>query len=333
MIRNPRISVVMSVFNGLPYLRKAIDSILCQTFDDFEFIIVDDGSTDGSANVIRAYHDDRIVLVERQHEGFIDGINFAVEMARAELVSRMDADDISLPDRLQTQYDWMRQNPGVGVLGTGFELIDSEGVTTSRGFGCPGAHEEILRNILSFQGGVSMVHPSVTLWRDCIKRAGGYHRRFEVCEDTDLWLRISEFAELHVIPDVLLLLRKHSGNVSVTRSQTQLLNTLCSRLCYWRRQEGLPDPSLGSDEAWEDLRTFVADVMSKRGLNIAYEAWVSLSTRFGARDSIRRCWPVLKAVAVCPELMNAVWFKRRLGHVMGDLMHTRNQFPRVGCSV
>jgi glycosyltransferase involved in cell wall biosynthesis len=128
----PKISVAMSVFNGEEYLRAAIDSILAQTFSDFEFIIVDDGSTDRSAAIVRGYDDPRFVLLSQENRGVAAALNHAMSRARGEYIARQDADDVSLPERFAQQVQWLEAHPEVSALGTGAVLIDPQGRPFSR---------------------------------------------------------------------------------------------------------------------------------------------------------------------------------------------------------
>lgn len=122
-----KISVVMSVYNAEKYLKEAIESILSQTFIEFEFIIINDGSTDTSLNIINSYQDNRIILINQINHGLSKSLNKGIEIAKSDLIARMDADDISLPERLKKQYDYMLKNPDCVVVGTNATLIDQHG--------------------------------------------------------------------------------------------------------------------------------------------------------------------------------------------------------------
>jgi len=122
-----KISVVMSVYNGEKYLREAIDSILSQTFHDFEFIIIDDGSNDGSAEVVRSYTDSRIRFVQQENRGLAAALNRGVLLARSGLIARMDQDDISMPDRFEKQYEYLQKHKEVVALGAAAVWIDVNG--------------------------------------------------------------------------------------------------------------------------------------------------------------------------------------------------------------
>src|SRR5262249_26568566 len=118
---------IMSVFNGEPFLQAALESIFRQTFSDFEFIIIDDGSTDRSATIIDAYCDQRVILVRQKNRGIATSLNLGLSIAHGEYIARQDADDISHPERFGLQLEFLDAHPNVAVLGTAGLLIDSEG--------------------------------------------------------------------------------------------------------------------------------------------------------------------------------------------------------------
>jgi glycosyltransferase involved in cell wall biosynthesis len=125
--QEPLISVVMPVYNAAQYLREAIDSILNQTFRDFEFIIINDGSTDRSLEIIQSYNDDRIRLINQKNTGLAKALNNGIAIAKSDFIARMDADDISIPERLTSQFSFLESNVDVVAVGSNAEVIDKEG--------------------------------------------------------------------------------------------------------------------------------------------------------------------------------------------------------------
>jgi glycosyltransferase involved in cell wall biosynthesis len=123
----PEVSVIMPVLNGERYLNEAVDSILDQSFRDFEFIIINDGSVDNTSKILDSYSDDRIRLVQRENRGFAYSLNEAIQLAKGKYVARMDADDVALENRLQLQYEFMESYPGVDILGGQADIIDEYG--------------------------------------------------------------------------------------------------------------------------------------------------------------------------------------------------------------
>ena len=201
---SPAISIVMPFYNPGPYLAEAIDSILRQQFSDFEFIILNDGSTDGSEAVVCGYADPRIRYLENdRNRGLVFTLNRGLQEARAPLLARMDADDIALPDRLSVQHTYMQQHPEAGLVAAVVELIDAQG--RPMGYWKEDHDHTDTADIQSFLAVNNCIaHPTV-LARTEIIRALGYREEQGEAEDYDLWLRwISAGYSIHKINQVLL---------------------------------------------------------------------------------------------------------------------------------
>lgn len=213
-----RVSIVMSVYNGAKYLAEAIGSILAQTFVDFEFLIVDDGSTDNSAGILKEYasQDSRIrVLTNETNKGFPFSLNRAIRESSASYIARMDADDISLPHRLQTQYDFMESHPDIDICGSWMEMFGDETGTMR----LPVKDADIRTQLL---GGCCMAHPSIMMRRELIVRNSlFYDESFSCAVDYDLWTRAIDVAKFHNIPEVLVRYRVHGGQISTARRRNQ----------------------------------------------------------------------------------------------------------------
>jgi glycosyltransferase involved in cell wall biosynthesis len=306
----------MSVYNAEDYLSQAIESILKQKFRDFEFIIINDGSTDKSRDIIEFYNDDRIILIDQENRGLIYSLNRGISKARGPIIARMDADDISLPERLFVQFSWLNKNSDVGVMSTGCRIIDSKGELRNKMINSSRSHEVILENILNGRKGCSLIHPSVMMRKEVVLRAGGYNERFQTCEDVDLWLRISSVSNLHVIPDVLLLLRKHEGNVSLIARRNQLLSGILARVCYYVREKGLPDPSLGSEKEWLKFYYFVKNVVEHSGVFKANKAKIKLSSEMFKNRGSTKYMKLAFLLISQPELIVAVQSKKRWRRVI-----------------
>lgn len=218
-LNSPDVTVLMSVYNGERYLEDAIESILGQTFHDFEFIIINDGSTDGTKDTLTRYQrmDDRIRVYDQENRGLIAALNRGCQLARGKYIARMDADDISLPERLARQLYYMEAHPEVGVLGTWTESIDDSGrlLETQRLPTAP----SLIRWALLF--GNPIAHGSVMMRLDVIRRLGFYHTDALYSEDYDLWSRASVDTRIAIIPDVLLRYRVWRGSTSLIHKQTQ----------------------------------------------------------------------------------------------------------------
>jgi glycosyltransferase involved in cell wall biosynthesis len=214
----PAVSVLMAVHNGRAYLPEAIDSILQQTFRDFEFIIVDDGSSDDSLAILSAYAatDTRIRVISQPNRGLTKSLNTALGLAIGEFIARFDADDISLPDRLQRQVNALRSNNALVLLGSEVELITPDGLRLGpRGHARD--HQEIRRRLL-LGGGGALTHPAVMMRRLALEAIGGYDEAFPVAQDLDLFLRLSEVGEVGNLAETLLMWRQHDSSINRTRA-------------------------------------------------------------------------------------------------------------------
>ncbi len=219
----PRVSVLLPVFNGERYLAQAIDSILKQTFRDFELLVLDDGSVDGSLAIAReaAAKDARIRVVAGEHRGLVDGLNSAVTIANGELIARMDADDISSPDRLVKQVRYLDAHPECCAVGCPAMRIDPDGLAISP-WPVPESHAEIDAQHMSGLGG-GILQPTVMMRKSSFLQIGGYRAEFKYgAEDYDLFLRMAEIGRLANLPEILLQYRLHFKSVTVTRHAEQL---------------------------------------------------------------------------------------------------------------
>lgn len=217
-MKTPRVTVLMSVFNGEKFVAEAVNSVLDQTFTDFEFLIFDDKSTDSSLEILRSYSDPRIRLVENaENMGLTKNLADGMNMSRGEFVARMDADDICMLDRIERQLEYLDAHPEISVLGsavTFFDESDREFIAHQ-----PLHHEEIKCALFY---GFTMLHPSVMMRkRDFEKYALNYDSTFRVSQDHDLWtraVRVLRFANLN---SSLLKMRNHENKLGKTRKQLQ----------------------------------------------------------------------------------------------------------------
>lgn len=200
----PVVSVIMSVYNGEQFLSAAIDSILEQRFEDFEFIIINDGSTDGTHGIIQKHHDARIILVNQQNQGLTKALNRGLQLARGKFIVRQDADDISLPARLLTQFEYLNSNKDISLVGSAISVIDEYGRKQSDYF-YPSEHLEIVKRL--FRGGNPLPHSTLMFRRDIVREIGGYNELFAKAQDVDLILRLVECSKISSIPEVLVKVR------------------------------------------------------------------------------------------------------------------------------
>jgi glycosyltransferase involved in cell wall biosynthesis len=239
----------MPVYNAEQYLRPAVESILAQTFGDFEFLIMDDGSRDSSIALVKEYaaKDPRVKLVERQHTGLNQTLNDGLKMARGKYLARMDADDISMPTRFEKQIEYLESHPDCVLLGSRVMLIDTYGSPFSESFQKL-THEEIDAELLRGSGW-ALVHPSTMMRREVLMAAGGYNPRCYVCEDHDLYLRMAERGRVANLPEILLWYRRHYGSINHTQYEEQYkIKQSIVAEAYQRR--GQPMPKDWSFKRW-----------------------------------------------------------------------------------
>jgi glycosyltransferase involved in cell wall biosynthesis len=223
MVRSPVVSVVMPVYNAASYLEAAVESILNQTFGDFEFLVLDDGSTDKSPAIMRRYQelDSRITFAQRPHEdgNYVTALNQLVESARGEYIARMDADDIAKPERFDRQVAYLRAHPEVVAVSTRVLVVDKN-LWPIWEMGTEVAHDRIDEAHLRAKTG-QMIHPAVMIRASALCNVGGYRVEYAAAEDFDLWLRLAEVGSLANLPEVLLYYRVHDQNVGHTRHALQ----------------------------------------------------------------------------------------------------------------
>jgi glycosyltransferase involved in cell wall biosynthesis len=249
----PPVSVIMSVWNADPYLEESVNSIRQQSFGDFEFIIVDDGSTDGTAARL-AHHaslDPRMTILSQENRGLVSSLNRALSAASGRLIARMDGDDISAPERLARQMEAFERAPDVVAIGTAYEEIDAQGNHIRQA--CPPLGAAAIRSTLERMN--CMAHPTVMMQRDAVVKVGAYRRAFLHCEDYDLWLRLSEIGDLMNLPDSLLKYRVYSGKRTAKFAKQQTLSEMGARAAAARRRAGLADPVGDADLVTRDVLT------------------------------------------------------------------------------
>jgi glycosyltransferase involved in cell wall biosynthesis len=286
---SPIVSVVMSVFNGERFLREAVESILEQSFREFEFIIVDDGSTDQSASILQSYqsNDARVKIYRKEHTGLIESLNLGCALAQSKYIARMDADDIASKDRLKTQVAFMDAHPETGVVGGAVEWIDASG--NSLGIHrYPASDQEIKATLLD---GCAFWHPTVVIRREAFVLARGYRSVAVDAEDYDLWLRIAVQFQLANLEAVVLKYRIHPSQVSMRKTAQQTLSMLAVQAAASSRRNGFPDPL-------DAVKTVTSEALVAMGVTKARQKNRLASYR---RDWIRNMY----AAGEYPTALNA----------------------------
>jgi glycosyltransferase involved in cell wall biosynthesis len=212
-----RVTVLMSVFNGEKFLHQAIESILSQSFTNFEFLIIDDGSTDRSQEIILSYNDDRIRLIcNRQNIGLTKSLNRGLAESQGEYIARMDADDISLPKRLERLVGYLDSHPDVSIVGTGAEKIN--GNSEIIGLQCPQAEPEFIDFLDSNQ----VIHGSILARKKVLKAIGGYPVQFRLCQDYALFLKIAKNHKIRNLQEILYQSRTHNQSITINNFEKSI---------------------------------------------------------------------------------------------------------------
>lgn len=221
MTGSPEVSVVMGVYNGGRYLRASIESILTQRGADFEFVIVDDGSTDGTAQILAdfAQRDARIRVLRRTNSGLTRSLIVGCDAARGRFIARQDADDLSAPDRLMIQAQMLREDPALGFVSSWAEDIgpDDEPLLRHKR---PGTREAATHLLMYGRSGPW--HGSVMMRADAYHKVGGYRAKFYFAQDADLWLRLGAIAGLNYAQQVLYRYRISAESISGSLHERKL---------------------------------------------------------------------------------------------------------------
>jgi hypothetical protein len=237
---DPLVSVVMAVYNGGEFLSEAIESVLKQSFADFDFVVIDDGSTDRTPDILRHYAsaDQRLRIYTQKNLGASASLNRGWRLARGELIAHMDADDVAKPERVERQVEFLKLHPEVAVLGTSCEFMSRDG---SRRVAMPLPSEDAdIKKTLPY--GNCLAHPTIMMRKSALLEMGGYRSVFLYAEDYDLWLRMAERHALANLADPLLGYRIHSGQASIRHIRQQTILALAARLAARRRKESGIDP-------------------------------------------------------------------------------------------
>jgi glycosyltransferase involved in cell wall biosynthesis len=206
-----KITVLMPCYNAGKYIAEAIDSVLAQTFRDFELLIINDGASDNTADIIRSFSDERIVLIEQEQQGIAAALNNGLLHARADYIARFDADDICLSDRLEKQYRFMLEHPGCIVVGSAADYIDHNGQYVFTHLPAAKTNAEI--QALSLHS-CPFIHASVMYKKDVITGIG-YNMHAHSFEDHLLWQQLKTKGEMYNMPEQLLRVRLNPGSITI----------------------------------------------------------------------------------------------------------------------
>ncbi len=210
--RTAKLSVLMPAYNAGNYISEAIDSILKQSFTDFEFIIVNDGSTDNTKEMIESFSDPRIILLNQENKGIATALNAGLSKAKAPYIARFDADDVCFPHRLEQQYDFLNTHPGYIVCGSDAEYISANGEHLFNFRSISHTHEQIIEKVYAH---CPFIHSSVMYRKDAVIKAGGYSLHAHNFEDYFLWIRLKQFGKFYNLRQQLIKVRFNPSSATI----------------------------------------------------------------------------------------------------------------------
>ena len=233
---SPLVSVIMTVYNGEKAVNAAIDSILLQTYTNFEFIIIDDGSIDNTVDIIQSYDDERLRFIKQAHRGRSTSLNHSIKLAKGFYIANIDADDMAIPTRLEKQIDFFRAHPEIHLLGTcGIEVNEYSGKNKSI---LMPLNDKDIRLAIAFY--CPFIHSSVMIRKSVFKQVGFYNERLTCSIDMDLWVRIISQYTVANLPDLLVKKRIHPlQSFRIVKESLRFRNE--ARLC-WKAARGLTLP-------------------------------------------------------------------------------------------
>ena len=270
----PDVSVLMSCYNAARWLAEAIDSVLAQTFRNFEFIIVNDGSTDDTWSIIEDYRgrDERIVAVSKKNTGLQDSLNVGLALAKGEWIARLDADDLCEPTRFEEQLDFVRKHDDVVLLGTGCLEIDEDGRVIKM-HDYPTGHRSLTRRLERIRP--FFPHSSAFYRTETARRAGGYNVRIRRAEDWRLWLEMSMQGQIACLPKPLIRFRKHAGQISYDgNGRRQVYDGIAATASHFLRKAGYEDPSAAQNPAdWSVFLKWIEDETDRALTFQRFRSW------------------------------------------------------------
>jgi glycosyltransferase involved in cell wall biosynthesis len=218
--KKPLVSILMAVYNGEKYLREAIESMLNQTYMNFEFLIINDGSTDATEEIILSYNDERIRYIRNeQNLKLIASLNKGLDLAKGKYIARMDADDISLPRRLEKQVEFMERNSDIGVLGSWVQTL---GLEKDREIHFKSGNNQIRFELFIHN---YLHHPTVMLRNDILEKYNIKYEQYLHAEDYAFWIKLSNYTKIDILPEILLIYRLHGNNISEIQVEFQKKQT------------------------------------------------------------------------------------------------------------
>lgn len=265
---SPSVSVIMPVYNSEAYLAASVESVLAQTFEDFELLAVDDGSTDASADILASFaaRDRRVRIFRKDNSGISETLNVGLSIAQGAWIARIDSDDLMVPSRLGRQLAFIAENPKVAAVGSYYGIVDSAGIYRATRSPLPRTERE-LKELIARREPLAFTHPTMTFRRDVALGLGGYRRNYEPCEDSDLFARMLRLGRSILIqPEILTHYRVHPNSISsrnAVRMYTMLRFIFCN---FYRERDGHPPLSFEQFEETYTRGQFMQRLLWRRDM-------------------------------------------------------------------
>ncbi len=275
----------MAAFNAEKHIRPAIDSILSQTFKNFELIVVNDGSEDSTLEILQSVADDRVWIMSNSgNEGLAKSLNTAIRRARSRYIARQDADDISLPRRLQKQFDYLQKHPGIAVLGTARKIMSDNGniKTPTPPLELPTFNDLLRSNCF--------VHGSVMIRKEALDKIGFYNEMFRYSQDYDLWLRLTKEFSTANLKEPLYVIRRHADRATLKNLRPAILYRLLARNLA---QEKVEDSVLQQIRA-EGIETYYNSLLKEDKIFYHNRARKKYMKYFCNQQALEQCQKLMK---------------------------------------
>lgn len=253
----PEITVLMTVYNEEKYVKEAIISILNQSFTNFEFLIINDGSIDQSLNIITKFSDKRIKIINQENIGLAKSLNYGITLSKGKFIARQDADDISHPERLEKQIQLFHQNDELGLVGTNSIIMTEEKMECHR-TKFPTSNKQLKKILRSKNFENPFIHGSVVFRKNIALNVGMYREYFKQSQDLDLWLRMSEISDVENLPDYLYSWRLRNNSITLLKSENQRDYAKLAKQAAYNRRRGLNEPIILEDVQRKKIRKFLS---------------------------------------------------------------------------
>ena len=321
----PSITVLLAVHNGEVWLEQAVESVLSQSYTNYEFLIIDDGSSDQTPSILRSYTllDHRIRVITQSNSGLVHSLNRGLSEAQAPWILRLDADDYCLPERLAAQVAFAASNTNLAAFGSSFIRVDHAGRELDL-WRLQGDHTEILDRLLTSR--TFFPHSSVCFSRQKALAVGGYTLAMRRAQDTDLWLRLSEVGTLAVLPEPYVAIRIHPQQISAEDcGREQLIFGWMAVVAYELRKHAFIDP-LSTPELSQSFKSFIDVEMTFAGIHRLVQIKRQLKQLFRSSaifKDISLFAGLLLRLILSPKIIAFLLFERTINQRLRLLLSAR----------